>query len=85
MQLRLALHADNTAARLAVLAECTTDDRQWYLQNGIQLSPDVGIADRQYIEQLRAMSSAVSSVAVAGIDLPIADEMKVIGRLSAHI
>ena len=31
------------------------------------------------------MSSAVSSVAVAGIDLPIADEMKVIGRSSAHI
>ena len=31
------------------------------------------------------MSSAVSSVAVAGIDLPIADEMKVIGRSLAHI
>ena len=78
-QLCLALHADNTAARLAVLAECTTDVRQWYLQNGIQLSPDksevliVGTSN-----QLRAVSSAVSSVADAGIDLSTADEMKVL-------
>jgi len=63
MQLRLALHADNTAARLAVLAECTTDDRQWYLQNGIQLSPDVGIADRQYIE---SAASYVLSCVIRG-------------------
>jgi len=31
---------DNTAARLAVLAVCTADVRQWYLQNGLQLNPD---------------------------------------------
>jgi len=80
MQLRLALHADNTAAGLAVLAECTTGVRQWYLQNCLQLNPDksealiVGTSN-----QLQAMSSAVSSVAVAGVDLPIADEMKVLG------
>jgi len=80
MQLRLALHADNTAAGLAVLAECTTYVRQWYLQNCLQLNPDksealiVGTSN-----QLQAMSSAVSSVAVAGVDLPIADEMKVLG------
>jgi len=80
MQLRLALHTDNTAAGLAVLAECTTDVRQWYLQNCLQLNPDksealiVGTSN-----QLQAMSSAVSSVAVVGVDLPIADEMKVLG------
>jgi len=68
MQLRLALHADNTATRLAVLAECTTDEcttdvRQWYLQNGIQLSPDVGIADRQNIE---SAASYVLSCVIRG-------------------
>ena len=31
------MRADNTPA---VLAECTTDVRQWYLQNGLQLNPD---------------------------------------------
>ena len=33
-QLQLAMHADNTADGLAVLAACTADVRQWYLQNG---------------------------------------------------
>jgi len=79
-QLCLALHADNTGARLAVLAECTIDVRQWYMQNGLQLNLDksealiVGTSN-----QLQAMSSAVSSAAVVGVDLPIADEMKVLG------
>ena len=39
-QLHLAMRADNTPAGLSVLAECTTDVRQWYLQNGLQLNPD---------------------------------------------
>ena len=37
---RLAMHADNTTAGLCVLSECTTDVRQWHLQNGLQLNPD---------------------------------------------
>ena len=37
-QLRLSMHADNTAEGLAVLAACTTDVRQWYMQNGLQLN-----------------------------------------------
>jgi len=32
-QLRLAMHADNTSDILTVLAQCTTDVGQWYLQN----------------------------------------------------
>jgi len=32
--------ANDTPAGLSVLAECTTDVRQWYLQNGLQLNPD---------------------------------------------
>jgi len=39
-QLHLAMRADNTPAGLSVLAECTIDVRQWYLQNGLQLNPD---------------------------------------------
>ena len=38
-KLHLAMRADNTPAGLSVLAECTTDVRQWYLQNGLQLNP----------------------------------------------
>jgi len=89
-QLHLAKHADNTPAGLSVLAECTTDVRQWYLQNGLQLNPDksegliVGTTN-----QLRAVTSSVSSVSVAGVDLPLADDIKVLGvviyrRLSFH-
>jgi len=81
------MRADNTPA---VLAECTTDVREWYLQNGLQLNPDksealiVGTAN-----QLRAVTPPVSSVSVAGVDLPVADDIRVLGvvldrRLSFH-
>jgi len=39
-QLRLAMQVDNTSDGLSVLSACTTDVRQWYMQNGLQLSPD---------------------------------------------
>jgi len=71
-QLHLAMCANNTLARLSVLAECTTDVRQWYLQNGLQLNPDksealiVGTTN-----QLRAVTSSVSSVSVAGVDFSV--------------
>ena len=39
-QLHLAMRADNTADGLSVLAACTTDVKQWYVQNGLQLNPD---------------------------------------------
>ena len=47
---------------------------------GLQLNPDksealiVGTTN-----QLRAVTSSVSSVSVAGIDLPVADDIKVLG------
>jgi len=69
----------NTAG-LSVLAECTTDVRHWYLHNGLQLNPDksealiVGTNN-----QLHAVTSSLSSVSVAGVDLPVAEEMKVLG------
>ena len=80
-QLHLAMSADNTAAGLSLLATCTTDVRQWYMQNGLQLNPDkseamiVGTSN-----QLRgAVDTSAPSVSVAGVDLPVADEMKVLG------
>jgi len=79
-QLRLAMAADNTAGCLSILAACTADVKLWYMQNGLQLNPDkseeliVGTTAR-----LHAVTSAVSSVAVAGVELPVAEEMKVLG------
>jgi hypothetical protein len=79
-QLRLSMSADNTAEGQAILAACTADVRQWYLQNGLQLNPDksealiIGTPN-----QLQATRSNVSSVSVAGADLQVADEMKVLG------
>ena len=74
------MRADNTAAGLAVLAACTADVRQWYMQNGLQLNPDksealvIGTTN-----QLHATTSHVTTVAVTSVDLPVADELKVLG------
>jgi len=34
-QLHLVMRVDNTAAGLSILAACTTDVKQWYMQNGL--------------------------------------------------
>jgi len=69
------MRADNTSAGLSVLVACTADVRQWYMQNGLQLNPDKSEAHK-----LRAVTSTVSSasVTVADVDLPLANEMKVL-------
>jgi len=38
---------NNAAAGLAVLAACTADVRQWYMQNGLQLNLDNSILSAQ--------------------------------------
>jgi len=54
--------------------------RQWYMQNGLQLNPDksealvIGTAN-----QLHATTSPVTTVSVAGVDLPVANELEVLG------
>ena len=69
---------------------CTADVRQSYLQNSLQLNTDksealvVGTAN-----QLCDVDSSISSVSVAGVDLPVAEDMKVLGivldrRLTFH-
>ena len=79
-QLRLAVHADNTSDGLSVFTVCTTDVKQWYMHNGLQLNPDksealiVGTAN-----QLHAVTPAVSSVSVAGVDLPVAEDLNALG------
>jgi len=75
-QLRLSLSADNTAEGLAVLATCTADVRQWYLRNGLQLNPDKSEAlVIRTTNQLQVATASLSSVTVAGVDLPVADKM----------
>ena len=69
-----------TSDGLFVLAARTAEVRQWYLQNGRQLNPDksetliIGTAN-----QLRTANSAITSVCVADVELPVADEIKVLG------
>jgi len=79
-QLHVGMRANNTAAGLSVLAACTADVRQWYLQKGLQLNPDKSeVLVIGTTQQLHATSSAVCSVSVAGVDLPTADKKKVLG------
>jgi len=78
-QLHLAMRVDNTAAGLSIYAACTTDVKQWYMQNGLQLNPDKSEAlFMGTATQLRAVSS-LKSISVADVDLPVADSMRVLG------
>jgi len=62
------------------IKEFTTNVRQWYLQNGLQLNPNkskalfIGMTN-----QMRVVTLSVSIVSVAGVDLPVVEEMKVLG------
>jgi len=50
---------------------CTTDVKQWYMRNGLQLNPDKSeVLHMGTANQLQAVSS-LTSVSVAGVDLPI--------------
>ena len=77
-QLHLAMRSDNTAAGLSVLAACTADVRQWYMQNGLQLNPDKSEALVFGTGKQLRTTSTVTSVTVAGVDLPVSDRMKVL-------
>jgi len=75
----VAMRIANKEAALLTLSECTVDVKCWYLSNGLQLNPDkseVMFVGTTY--QLTAASS-IRSVAVAGTQLPVADEMKTLG------
>ena len=73
------MRADNTDDGLSFLAACTTDVKQWYMQNGLQLNPDKSeVLLMGMTNQLRA-ASCLTSLPVAGVDLPVGDSMKVLG------
>ena len=72
------MRVDNTAIVLFIAAACTTDIKQWYMQNGLQLNLDKSEAlFMGTATQLRAVSS-LKSVSVADVDLPVADSMRVL-------
>jgi len=59
------MRVDNTATGLSILAACTTDVKQWYMQNELQLNPDKSEAlFMGTATQLRAVLS-LTSVSVA--------------------
>jgi len=59
--------ADNTSAGLSVLAACTSDVRQWYMQNGLQLDPDKSEAlIVGTLSQLKQVLPAILSVTSLG-------------------
>ena len=63
----------NTAAGLSTLAACTTDVKQWYMQDGLQLNPDKSEA------LFMGTATQLKSVSIANFDLPVADSMRVLG------
>ena len=67
------MRVDKTVAGLSILAACTNDVRQWYMQNGLKLNPDKSEAlFMGTATQLRSVSS-LTSVSVEDVDLPVAD------------
>ena len=74
------MRADNAATGLSVLSACTSDVRLWYLQNGLQLNPDKSEAlIVKTSPQLKQVIPVVPSVTVAGVNLQVAEQMKVLG------
>ena len=56
------------------------DVRQWYLRNGLQLNPDKSeVLINGIANQLHTANSAITSVCVADVELPVANEIKVLG------
>jgi len=78
--------ADKTASSLSILAACTTDVKLWFMQNGLQLNSNklealiMGTANQLWA------ASCLSSVNVDGVNLPVADDIKVLGvTLDRHL
>jgi len=79
-QLHLAVCSHNTSAGLSVLAACTSDVRLWNMQNGLQLNPDkLEALIVRTSSQLKQVLPAVPSLIVAGVNLPVFEQMKVLG------
>ena len=80
-QLHLAKRANNIAAGLSTLATCTSDVKLWFMQNDLQLNPDKSEALMMGTANQLQSASSLTLVKVAGVDLPEADDIKVLGVL----
>ena len=79
MQLHLSINNDNTSDGLFILTVCTADDRQWFMDNKLQLNLDKSLAVAPIVgtsNQLQATTSTVSQKSVAGIDLLLAYDIR---------
>jgi len=89
IQLHLAMRADNTPAGLSILAECTTDVRLVPAEWSTAQPGQVRSSDSLIVGTTKQLRAVTSSVSVAGVDLPVADDIKVLEvvldrRLSFH-
>jgi len=74
------MRADITTEGLTVLAAFTTDVKHWNLENGLQLNPNKSqVLIIRMPTQVQATTLTMSSMSVAGVDLPVSEEMKVLG------
>jgi len=68
-----------------VLAASTYDVRLWYMQNGLQLNPDKSealfVGTSQQLKQARPV---VPSLTIAGVDLLVSEQMKMLGVVLDH-
>jgi len=80
-QLHLAMRANNTAAGLSTLAPCTANIKLWFMQNKLQLNPDKSEAMVMGTANQLQAASSLTLVKVTGVDLSVADDIKVLGVL----
>ena len=73
------MRADNTAYGLSILTAYTADIKLWFMRNGLQLNPDKSEALIMGTANQLWAASSLSSVNVAGVDLPVAEDVKVLG------
>jgi len=78
-QIFFAMRSADIQQDLEVLRVCTDHLRCWFLTNGLMLNPDKSEAVVVGTRQQLGTVVAVQTVPVAGVDLPIAPELKSLG------
>ena len=61
---------------------CTADVKPWFMQNGLQLNPDKSEACIMGTANQLWAASSLSSVKVAGVDLPVAEDTTALGVMA---
>ena len=78
-QIHFALNPATVIQDLDVLRIVTGRLHYWFLKNGLMLNPDKSEALLVGTHQQRNAVAAINSVPVAGVDLPIASQLKSLG------